>query len=122
MTTFHYDIFAQLADSTKVVIDIIEAVTTIVVEVEVEALSTIKAVVKEPLLAAVVAAGWWLHRRRRRWWGRGGRWSAVQVEGGKGWLAASRLLHCQDFSSTLNNRRRVVSERTSRWRWIRQAS
>ena len=91
MTTFHYDIFAQLADSTKVVIDIIEAVTTIVVEVEVEALSKIEAVVKEPLLCAVVAAGWWLHRRRRSWWGRCGRWSAVQVEGGKGWLAASQL-------------------------------
>ena len=110
MTTFHYDIFAQLADSTKVVIDIIEAVITIVVEVEVEALSTIKAVVKEPLLAAVVAAGWWLHRRRRRWWGRGGRWSAVQVEGGKGWLAASWLPHRQDLSLTLNNRRRMELE------------
>ena len=37
----------------------------------------------------VVAAGWWSHRRR---------WSAVQVEGGKGGLAASRLLHRQYFS------------------------
>ena len=63
---FVSDIFAQLADSTKVVIDIIEAVTTIVVEAEVETLSTIVAVVKEPLLCAVVAAGWWL-RGRRRW-------------------------------------------------------
>ena len=62
---FVSDIFAQLADSTKVVFDIIEAVTTIVVEAEVETLSTIAAVVKEPLLFAVVATGWWLHGRRR---------------------------------------------------------
>ena len=54
MTTFHYDIFAQLADSTKVVIDIIEAVTTIVVEAEVETLSPFEAVVEEPPLCAVV--------------------------------------------------------------------
>ena len=49
------------------------------------------------------------------------RWCAVQVEGGKGWLAASQLPHCQDLSLTLNNRRRMKLERTSRWRWIRQA-
>ena len=52
--------------------------------------------------------------------GKGGRWSAVQVEGGKGWLAANRLLHRQDLSLTLNTRRRMELEGTSRWRWIRQ--
>ena len=44
------------------------------------------------------------------------RWCAVQLEGGKGGLAASRLLYIQDLSSTLSSGRRMVLKRTSRWR------
>ena len=79
--------------------------------------STIRAVVPIFLSRVEIAGRWW-HRRRWSWW-RGRRWSAVQVEGGKDGLAASRLLHSQDFSLTLDYRRMVG--RTSRWRWIRQA-
>ena len=117
-----YLTLAHRTDVSAVILLLIwVAVAPIVVEAEESTPSTIWAVPSGPKdLCTVGIAERRSHRRgwsgwRRRWW------RAVQVEGGKGGLAASRLLHRQDLSSTLNCWRRMVLERTSRWRWIRRA-